>query len=248
MSKRPKIVRDALGNERRLVTLDKTSVERRAGEDEGEEIVGFNGHAAVFGERTYIGRAPWGFYEEVSAGAFDDVLEDDVRFLVNHDPNLLLARTTSGTLRLSTDKVGLFSDADIAPTQTGRDLAILLERGDISQMSFAFEVGEDRWEDVEDDDGNFIGELRTIEKFKRLYDVSVVTYPAYAQTDAGLRAAGFDLLVARLGLDDDKVRSLLLEESTEEREEPSAPSESADGRALDDAVRRHRGLEQMLRA
>lgn len=242
------LVRDALGNERRLVTLQAGSVTREwRAEDEGggedpDAPLGFNGHAAVFDSRTYIGRAPYGFYETVDRAAFDDVLEDDVRFLVNHDPNLLLARTTSGTLRLSTDKVGLVSEADMAPVSYARDLGILLDRGDISQMSFAFEVGEDHWEDVEDDDGNFVGELRTILRFKRLYDVSVVTYPAYAETDAALRAAGFDLLVAKLNLGDDQVRSLL---EREKREESTDSSDTA--AALRERLHRHHGLELALR-
>lgn len=248
MTKR-KLVRDALGNERRLVTLQSGCVTREfraeeegGGEDESASL-GFNGHAAVFDSRTYIGRAPYGFYEQVDRAAFDDVLEDDVRFLVNHDPNLLLARTTAGTLRLSTDKVGLVTEADMAPVSYARDLGVLLDRGDVSQMSFAFEVGEDRWEDVEDDDGNPVGELRTITRFKRLYDVSVVTYPAYADTDASLRAAGFDLLVAQLGLSDDQVRSIMDRDTRDG--EPAPLTDPAT--ALRERLHRHHGLELKLR-
>ena len=155
--------------------------------------IGFAGHAAVFDQRTSIGNPlSWGFYEQIAPGAFTKTIQEaDVRFLIDHDPSLLLARTKSGTLRLSEDKAGLVADADLAPTTYGRDLAILLERGDVSQMSFGFQVpkGKDDWtiEQVETDDGTVDVEVRTIREAK-LFDVSVVTFPAYEGTDAKLRS------------------------------------------------------------
>src|SRR5664280_2242013 len=156
--------------------------------------IGFAGHAAVFDQRTSIGNPlSWGFYEQIAPGAFTKTIQEaDVRFLIDHDPSLLLARTKSGTLRLSEDKAGLVADADLAPTTYGRDLAILLERGDVSQMSFGFQVvaGKDDWtvEQVETNDGNSVDvEVRTIREVK-LFDVSVVTFPAYEGTDAQLRS------------------------------------------------------------
>jgi len=153
--------------------------------------IGFAGHAAVFDERTSIGNPlSWGFYEQVAPGSFTKTIQEaDVRFLIDHDPSLLLARTRSGTLRLSEDKLGLAADADLAPTTYGRDLAVLLERGDVSQMSFGFQVVKDDWtvEQVETNDGNSVDvEVRTIREAK-LFDVSVVTFPAYEGTDAQLR-------------------------------------------------------------
>jgi HK97 family phage prohead protease len=160
--------------------------------DANGAAIGFAGHAAVFDERTSIGNPlSWGFYEQVSPGAFTKTIQEaDVRFLIDHDPSLLLARTKSGTLRLSEDKVGLSADADLAPTTYGRDLAVLLERGDVSQMSFGFQVVKDDWtvEQVETNDGNSVDvEVRTIREAK-LFDVSVVTFPAYEGTDAQLRS------------------------------------------------------------
>jgi len=156
--------------------------------------IGFAGHAAVFDQRTSIGNPlSWGFYEQIATGAFTKTIQEaDVRFLIDHDPSLLLARTKSGTLRLSEDKLGLATDADLASTTYGRDLAILLERGDVSQMSFGFQVpkGKDEWtiEQVETDDGTTVDvEVRTIREAK-LFDVSVVTFPAYEGTDAQLRS------------------------------------------------------------
>lgn len=186
------------GPERRYVTAS-AAIERRA-----DETVGFKGYAAKFNKRTQIGPKAWGFQEQIAPGAFvKSIDESDVRFLVNHDPNLILARNKAGTLTLSEDKTGLVTEADLAPTSYGRDLAISLERGDVSQMSFAFEVVREEWETL--DDG---GELRTINEAK-LWDVSAVTFPAYEDTTAGLRAVAFDVLVDKLGLTTRK-RSLLV--------------------------------------
>lgn len=195
---------DALGRERWRARIDSSSVEQRA--DDANEA-SFEGHAALFDKRTWIGPKKWGFWERVAKGAFKQTLSDgaDVRFLVNHDPNLLMARTKSGTLTLSEDSDGLLSKAGMDRRQTyTNDVVIALERGDISQMSFAFEVVKDSWEEL--DDGN---ELRTLEEL-RLWDVSVVTYPAYEDTDAGLRGAAFDVLCRSAGLDSEAQDRLLL--------------------------------------
>ncbi len=148
----------------------------------------FSGHAAVYGQRTAIGDPKsYGFYEQIEKGAFDRALaeDQDVRFLVDHDSSRVLARTASGTLNLSSDKKGLFVQADLADTSVGRDLRVLLERGDVSQMSFGFVVAADEWKTQKDGT-----ELRTI-KDVDLFDVSAVTFPAYPQTDAAIRSAGF---------------------------------------------------------
>lgn len=127
------------------------------------------GYGAVFNsESNDLG----GFVEYVAPGAFDGRLEDDVRFLINHD-GLPLARTTNGTLRLSVDERGLKYEADMPDTTLANDLMTLLRNGTISQSSFAFTVEDDSWENI---DGK---NVRTINKVSRLYDVSSVTYPAY---------------------------------------------------------------------
>ena len=110
-----------------------------------------------------------------------------MRALINHDQNLILARTTSGTLRLNADAKGLRYEFDVPQTSYGKDLLVSMERGDINQSSFAFTVQDDEW--ATDDDGN---NIRTIKKIDRLYDVSPVTYPAYPNVD--------DLVVAQRGL------------------------------------------------
>lgn len=167
--------------ERRPFTLG--SVTLRA--EPGGRGMRFRGHAAVFKQRTWIGPQRHGFWEEVAPGAFDRALDDgqDVAFLVDHDPAKVLARTPSGTLRLSKDKTGLVADADLADVSYGRDLAVLLERGDLSHMSFAFTVPDGGAEEVEQKDGTWLRRLNDVD----LFDVSVVAYPAYAGTDAALR-------------------------------------------------------------
>lgn len=171
---------DGAGHVRRVADLDRRSVNRAAGGDDSS--IGFRGHAAVFDTRTWIGSKRWGFWEELAPGAFTKTLgEADVRFLHNHNPDLILGRNTAGTLRLSEDEVGLEVDADMAPTSYASDLAISLERGDITQMSFAFDMIAYEWSYLAD--GTEL--LRHTEV--ALWDVSTVTYPAYVETDAALR-------------------------------------------------------------
>lgn len=161
---------------------------RAKGENGGPRKIA--GYAAVFNEPALIlMRDSKGAYVEVveviAPGAFDGVLDDDVRALFNHDPNFILGRNTAGTLRLFVDKRGLGYEIEAPDTAIGRDLLKSIERGDISQSSFGFEVESDEWESL--DDGR---EKRTITKVSRLYDVSPVTYPAYTTTEATARTRG----------------------------------------------------------
>tara|TARA_R110001583_G_scaffold135046_4_gene286816 strand:- start:1938 stop:2537 length:600 start_codon:yes stop_codon:yes gene_type:complete len=155
-------------------------IEQRAeGDNKVPMIVGY---AAVFDS---LSENLGGFREQIAVGAFDAVLADDVRCAFNHDPSMILGRTTSGTLRISVDGTGLRYECDPPDTQVARDLMISLERKDVDQSSFRFMVDEDSWD--EDDDGRVV---RTIKKFKRLIDVSPVTYPAYPDTSVAQRSLG----------------------------------------------------------
>jgi HK97 family phage prohead protease len=145
------------------------------------------GYAAVFGsESENLG---W-FTEEIAPGAFDDVMTDDVRALYNHDENLILARTRSGTLELSVDGKGLRYSFEAPNTTAGNDLLESIKRGDINQSSFGFRVKEDKWENKEmEENGNKMTKTkRTIVKLERLYDVSPVTFPAYPDTEVARRS------------------------------------------------------------
>lgn len=161
---------------------------RKSNDEEASGPGTFVGHASVFNQRTLIGSRDWGFIEEIAPGAFDDVLNDDVRFLFNHDGQPL-ARTSNGTLVLSVDKEGLRNEAVLADTTLGRDVALLVARGDLTQQSFAFTVARDgaSWSVLKDDDTGMEMDLRTVNKIERLYDTSVVTYPAYEGATGNLR-------------------------------------------------------------
>jgi len=136
------------------------------------------GYAAIYNsDSEWMG----GFYEQIEMGAFDDVMDNDVRAYLNHDENLLLGRVSSGTLRIGTDKRGLFYEVDLPNTTYANDLVELMKRGDINQSSFAFLIGEDRWEQR---DGKT---YRIISKVSRLLDVSPVAQPAYPEATSELK-------------------------------------------------------------
>lgn len=159
--------------ERRTITLP---VEARSADGEPTRL---SGYAAVFGDVTEIAGM---FNERIAPGAFTDAVQhDDVRALFNHDSNFVIGRTTAGTLRLTEDDRGLRYEADPPDTQWARDLLVSVSRGDVSQSSFAFEVTEESW------DYSGAMPLRTI-KAVRLYDVSPVTFPAYASTSVSARS------------------------------------------------------------
>jgi HK97 family phage prohead protease len=148
-------------------------------EDEGEAIR-VSGYAAVFGEETNIGGM---FTEVIDRGAFANALQrqDDVVFLVNHD-GLPLARTRSGTLRLTEDERGLYMETELDGTDPDvRAIVPKMKRGDLDKMSFAFIPTRQEW----DDSGDI--PKRTIQDLE-LHDVAIVTTPAYDGTEIGLRS------------------------------------------------------------
>jgi Escherichia/Staphylococcus phage prohead protease len=160
--------------ERRVVPME-LRVERREG-----AIRRLSGHAALFNS---LSEDLGGFKEQIAPGAFAGVLKDDVRALWNHDPNFVLGRTKSGTMRMREDKTGLAVEIDLPNTHMADDLLELIDRGDVSQMSFAFTVAPDGDTWSKDADG---GQVRTILKLGHLYDASPVTYPAYPATDVSV--------------------------------------------------------------
>lgn len=128
--------------------------------------------------------------ERVARGAFSRAIKDgdDCRACFNHEANNLLGRTASGTLRLSEDERGLRYENDLPDTQLGRDVAQLIDRGDVTGSSFGFVVEQESWRETDNPDGSRLA-VRTIEGV-RLLDVGPVTYPAYAGTSAGGRSVG----------------------------------------------------------
>lgn len=163
---------------------------------EGDKAIEFSGHAALFNS---LSGDLGGFVEQISPGAFKRTLRNkaDVRFLINHNADLVLARSKSRTLELAEDDEGLAVRAVLPDTSYARDLVVSMERGDIDQMSFGFQKVLDTWDALEDGTP-----LRTLTEVK-LFDVSVVTYPAYPETDANLlRSQQLDGLIRTLGLSD----------------------------------------------
>lgn len=148
--------------------------EIRADKESGK----ITGYAAVFNS---LSGDLGGFREQIKPGAFANTLNADVRALWNHDANIVLGRTTAGTLTLREDNHGLAIEIDPPDTQQARDLMVSITRGDISQMSFGFYTKGDEWEKR---DGENIRTLTEVE----LFDVSPVTYPAYTDTSVGLRS------------------------------------------------------------
>lgn len=161
--------------ERRTIPLE-VRVERRA---DGQAVI--RGHAAVFGQ---LSEDLGGFREQILPGAFADAIQtDDVRALFNHDANFVLGRNRSSTLTMSEDARGLAIEINPPDTQLVRDLVLTpMERGDITQMSFAFSVRPGGQDWAKDDSGQVVRTLKRV----RLYDVSPVTYPAYPQTDVSV--------------------------------------------------------------
>ena len=164
--------------EKRMFDAEALTVHRR---DDGKSPM-MRGHAAVFNE---LSGDLGGFREQIIPGAFAEAIEaDDVRALINHDSNFVLGRNRAGTLALREDVRGLAVEITPPDTAFARDLIVSMERGDVTQMSFAFRIrpnGED-W--AKNDDGVWVRSVKRV----RLYDVSVVTYPAYTQTDVAMRS------------------------------------------------------------
>lgn len=180
-----------MNEERRVIECDLI-IEERA--DKTPLLVGY---AAVFGKRSVdLG----GFTEEVAPGAFrKSLLSDDVVALVDHDPSMILGRTSAKTLVVSEDEKGLRMEIDLPPTSIGRDIAISVKRGDVRGASFGFVTISDAWRNL---DGT---PHRTLIEAK-LRDVSPVTFPAYPDTSLAMRSLqAFNLSVTPI----DTIRLLL---------------------------------------
>jgi uncharacterized protein len=154
--------------------------EVRATDDTSPKIVG---HGATFNVRSLdLG----GFVEIIAPGAFDACLAagPDIVGMWNHDDSQIpLGRTTSKTMNVAVDSVGLRYEIDPPDTQIARDLLVSIRRGDITASSFGFYALEDTW-DIDRESDTLI---RTVLKAE-VFDCSPVIFPAYPDSDAGLRA------------------------------------------------------------
>jgi uncharacterized protein len=140
------------------------------------------GHAALFNSISLAGG--W-FAEQIAPGAFaDSIQRDDIRALFNHNPDHVLGRNIAGTLKLEEDSKGLAIEIKPPDTQFARDLMVSINRGDISQMSFGFQITKSddlAWDEEQ------VPPLRTVLRAK-LWDISPVTFPFYTNTDVALKS------------------------------------------------------------
>lgn len=139
------------------------------------------GYFAVYGSKYWL----WDdAYETIEPGAFDGETKRDVRALADHDTRLVLGRSTAGTLTLKLDEKGLWGSILINPKdQDAVNLYERVKRGDVNQCSFGFDIVEQTTD--YQDDGGTVWHLNKV----RLYEVSVVTFPAYEDTGVEARKA-----------------------------------------------------------
>lgn len=169
-------VRKRMPKKKETRVVNITNLTTRDGAE--NEPATISGYAAVFNSKTEIGDG-W-FTEEIASGAFTKAIsESDVRALFNHNWDHVLGRIKSGTLKLSEDERGLKFEIELPDTSVARDLATSMERGDINQCSFGFYPTSETWNyDVEP-------AHRTLNEVE-LYEISVVSIPAYEDTEASL--------------------------------------------------------------
>lgn len=167
--------------------------------DTSKDKMTFRGYAAVFNSPSQ----PLPFIEYIREGAFKRSLKsrNEVKMFKNHNTDIVLGSTRAGTLRLTEDSTGLLAEADLPPTTDGKDLSILMQRGDVNSMSFGFSVPPrgDSWSDD--------GQTRELHQI-RLHEVSIVTgFPAYEATTASVRS--IDFLATRTAVDADALADAL---------------------------------------
>jgi HK97 family phage prohead protease len=185
-----------------------TTVERRVNTVEfdvrnGEassDGMSFTGYAAVFNSPS----EPLPFTEVIREGAFKRSLKsrNEIKLFMNHNTDVVLGSTRAGTLKLSEDSRGLLAQAELPDTSAGRDLSVLMKRGDVSSMSFGFSVPPkgDAWSSD--------GATRELHQV-RLHEVSIVTgFPAYEATTASVRS--LDILAQRTAVDVDALSDAIL--------------------------------------
>ena len=153
-----------------------SDIDIRLADEDAEESNAITGYAAIFDKWS----EDLGFFKEkIAAGAFHKTIkENDIRALINHDPNLVIGRTKNKTLKLWEDDEGLGFEVKLPDTSYAKDLRESIKRKDITQNSFGFQTVEDEWSPD--------GKRRTLHEV-RLFDVSPVTFPAYKQTTVKMR-------------------------------------------------------------
>jgi uncharacterized protein len=168
-----------------------------------------HGYAAVYNvESGDLG----GFREKIAPGAFAPVLADaDVRALLNHDPNNVLGRSKSGTLRLFDEQRGLRFEVDLPNSPLGENVREAVARGDIDGASFRFVVDRESWD----------GDVRTVESVRDLKDVTVATFGAYPAASVELRTRDGATRQKEQGMDQPENTQEAPQDAAEERPQPA---------------------------
>lgn len=181
-----KLVRQIDAATERSMTMERERRESQLPltiETRGEGKSYITGYAAKYNVRsTLLGN----FREEIKPGAFDRALREQTHPVValwNHDSNQVLGSTRSGTLAVETDDTGLRYSVEIPDTTLGRDLSVLIARGDVWGSSFAFVLNQPHGESWAEEDGQAV---RYVHEVEGVYDVSPVLSPAYEDATASV--------------------------------------------------------------
>lgn len=156
---------------------------------EEEDGLFIEGYFSVFNSPYEL----WeGATEIVAEGAFDNTLGGDIRCLIDHDTRLVLGRNKAGTLELKTDSHGLWGRVKVNPKDgDAMNLYERVKRGDVDQCSFGFDIVREETEWLPND------QIRWVIKEVKLYEVSVVTFPAYTDTSVSARKDEYEEIVKR---------------------------------------------------
>ncbi|MBT2728390.1 HK97 family phage prohead protease [Bacillus sp. ISL-75] len=146
------------------------------------------GYFALYEQETELFE---GSYEIITKGAFENTLNNDIRALWNHNTQYVLGRNKSGSLEVKADDKGLFATIKLPKTQYAQDLYELVQRGDVDQCSFGFNILAEDLEELAS--GGYRWRINEID----LHEVSVVTFPAYENTSVSARAKQIEAIKER---------------------------------------------------
>jgi uncharacterized protein len=158
----------------------------RAEGDQAEKVI--EGYFALYEQETELFD---GVYEIITKGAFDKTLNNDIRALWNHNTQYVLGRSKNGSLTVKADEKGLFGIIKLPSTQYAEDLYELVQRGDIDQCSFGFNILAEDLEELAN--GGYRWRINEVD----LHEISVVTFPAYENTTVQARSKQIEVLEQR---------------------------------------------------
>lgn len=182
-----------------------------------------SGYVNETGKQSHLLGQRKKFREVIKKGAFTRALSkgNDIHFLAEHDANKILASTRNNSLKLVEDDKGLLMTAEISDTSYGRDYHTLIKDGILRNMSFGFSVDKDKWRKL--NDGTYTRDISDL----TLYEVSVVTNPAYPQSS--ISARGLNLVeevdipenveMEETDVEEKQVQDVQVEETVEQKEE-----------------------------